>query len=83
MLVGFRAFGVCGPDQRAGVDLRFEQHLKGPVVLGAQLAIIVGEGLGGERLAAKPPVRVLAAGEMQGLFSGLAGDGLPIPACPP
>ncbi len=42
--------------------MRVEQHLEGPVVLGAQLAIFVDEGLGGERMVAEPSVRASRSG---------------------
>jgi len=51
---------VCGPGQGVGVDLRIEQHLEGPVVLDAQLVVLVEEDLGEECLVAQPPVGVVA-----------------------
>ncbi len=32
---------VCGPGQSVGIDLRIEEHLEGPVVLDAQLVVLV------------------------------------------
>lgn len=55
---------VCGLGQRVSVsvDLRIEEHLEGPVVLDAQLVVLVDEDLREERLVAQPPVGVVAAG---------------------
>ena len=53
---------VCGPGQSVGVDLRIEEHFEGPVVLDAQLVVLVDVDLREERLVAQPPVGVVAAG---------------------
>lgn len=52
---------VLNPVEGVSVDLRIEEHLKGPVVLDAQLVVLVDVDLGEERLVAQPPVGVVAA----------------------
>ena len=51
---------VCGPGQSVGVDLRIEEHFEGPVVLDAQLVVLVDVDLGEEGLVAQASVGVVA-----------------------
>ena len=53
--------GVCGPGECVGVDLGVEQHLEGPVVLDAQLIVLLDVDLGEEGLVAQASVGVVAS----------------------
>ncbi|WP_245702774.1 hypothetical protein [Arthrobacter subterraneus] len=56
-IVGFGSslVAVLSPGEGVGVDLGVEQHLEGPVVLDAQLAVFLDVDLGKERLIAETP----------------------------